>query len=259
MATDSIKVIQITDTHIMDDGAPSFDGFDTSASLGQVIKKIKKNESDADCILLTGDLVHEATKSSYQKLADHLSSLTVPLLSLPGNHDVPDLMDYVMGANGYDTGKTLKIGKWLIVLLNSCVIGEHRGELSAEELVFLQTTLKANPEHHCLIALHHHPVSVHSSWMDSMILSNADEFLAIVDEFDSVRGIIWGHIHQEFTTIRNNVTYLGTPSTCLQFKPGSDVYAVDKKPPAYRKLALKDDGSLDTKVIYLSNKNYKLD
>jgi Icc protein len=252
MATDTINLIQITDTHIMDDGMPSFNDFDTSASLEQIIEKIKANEEDTDCILLTGDLVHEATKSAYHKLADHLSTLTIPLLSLPGNHDLPELMEYVMGVNGYSTDKILKIGQWLIILLNSCVIGEHRGELSDSELVFLRETLETNREYHCLVALHHHPVSVHSTWMDSMILSNAEEFLSIIDSFNHIRGIIWGHIHQEFDETRNNVSLLGSPSTCLQFKPKSDVFAVDDKMPAYRKITLKTDGSIDSKVIYLT-------
>ena len=98
--SDRINIIQITDTHILDDGAPSFNDYDTSASLMRVIHKILESESDADLILLTGDLVHEPTKTSYQKLADHLSILTTPILSLPGNHDAPELMRYVMGANG---------------------------------------------------------------------------------------------------------------------------------------------------------------
>jgi Icc protein len=251
MATDTINLIQITDTHIMDDGMPSFNDFDTSASLEKIVEKIKENEADADCILLTGDLVHEATKSAYQRLADHLSTLTMPLLSLPGNHDLPELMEYVMGANGHDTGKILKIGNWLIILLNSCVIGEHRGELSDCELNFLRETLETNSDYHCLIALHHHPVSINSTWMDSMILSNAEEFLAITDSFDHVQGIIWGHIHQEYEETRNNIALLGSPSTCLQFKPKSDAFAVDNKMPAYRKITLQADGSIKSKVVYL--------
>ncbi len=251
MTTDSIKIIQITDTHIMDDGAPSFEDFDTSASLIRVIDNIKNNEADADLVLLTGDLVHEATKMAYQKLADHLSTLTIPLLYLPGNHDLPELMDYVLGDNGFDISKTIKIGNWRILLLNSCLLGEHSGELSNSELSFLEKTLKSSQENHCLIALHHHPVSINSSWMDGMSLINAESFLNIVDKFDHIRGIIWGHIHQEFESSRNNVTLLGSPSTCLQFKPGSDVFAVDKKkPPAYRKIELNTDGSLKTSVVY---------
>ncbi len=248
---DSINIIQITDAHILDDGAPSFNGFDTSACLLQIIKNIKKNESDADLILLTGDLVHEATESAYQKLADHLSPLTTPVLCLPGNHDDVDMMNNIMGSNGHDVGKVFRAGQWQIILLNTCVIGQHSGELSSSELDFLRTTLQSNSHNHCLIALHHHPVPIHSLWMDAMALTNAMDFLNILDDFDHVRVVIWGHIHQEFELIRNNVILLGSPSTCLQFKPKSDVFAIDEKPPAYRKLVLQSNGIFNTEVLYL--------
>lgn len=252
-APDRINIIQITDTHILDDGAPSFNDFDTSASLMRVVNEIMESESDADLILLTGDLVHEPTKTAYQKLADHLSVLTTPILSLPGNHDAPELMKYVMGANGHDTGNLIKFDDWLIILLNTCVIGEHSGELSAAELEFLQTSLEENQGAYCLIALHHPPVLINSSWMDAMTLVNAKDFFNIVEEHKQVRGIIWGHIHQEFEEETANVKLLGTPSTCLQFKPGSTEFTVDDKAPAYRKLVLKKDGSISSNVFYMCN------
>lgn len=252
-STNTINIIQITDTHILDDGAPSFNNYDTSASLIRVIDKILKTEPNVDLILLTGDLVHEPTKTAYQKIADHLSVLTTPILSLPGNHDAPELMRYVMGANGYDTGNLVQIGGWLIILLDSCVTGDHSGELSVTELEFLRTSIEENNNAHVLIALHHHPLSIKSSWMDAMSLVNADAFFKITDGFEQVRAIIWGHVHQEFEENRANVKLLGTPSTCLQFKPGSAEFAVDNKTPAYRKLLLKNDGSIDSRVVYISD------
>ena len=145
----------------------------------------------------------------------------------------------------------MKIGNWLLILLNSRLENEHSGELSEAELDFLSATLESNSENHCLIALHHHPVSIESSWMDSMILKNGKEFLDIVDRFETVRGIIWGHIHQKFESERNGVILLGSPSTCKQFKPKAEAYTEDNKPPAYRKIELFDDGKIKTKVVYV--------
>jgi Icc protein len=246
-----IKIIQITDTHILDDNAPSFNDFDTSESLKRVLEAIRKNEADADLILLTGDLVHEATETAYQKLVDHLATTTIPILALPGNHDIPERMHYVMGANGHDMGNLIKFDNWLVILLNTCIKGEHSGELSVAELEFLKSTLQSNTDKHCLIALHHHPVSINSSWMDAMSLKNAESFFDVIDEFNQVRAIIWGHIHQEFESEREGVSLFGTPSTCLQFKPGSNDFEIDKKKPAYRRLKLKNDGKLSSKVVYL--------
>jgi Icc protein len=248
-----IRLIQITDTHILDnDQKPmSFNDFDTSASLKKVLAKIRTDENNADCIILTGDLVHEPTKNAYQKVADHLSPLAIPIMSLPGNHDDPQMMQDIMGENGFDTGRLLNIRSWLVILLNSRLEDEHSGELTDAELAFLKTTLESNSDKHCLIALHHHPVTISSPWMDTMILNNANDFLSIIDDFNNVRGIIWGHIHQEFESKRNDVLLIGTPSTCKQFKPNAEAYSVDKKPPAYRKIELFDSGEIKTKVVYI--------
>ena len=248
----AIKIVQITDTHIIDDGAPSFNNYDTSASLNNVIQEIKLKEADTDLILLTGDLVHEPTDTAYQKLADHLSVITTPLYCLPGNHDDPNKMGYVMGANGFDMSKLIRIGQWLIILLDTHLTGEHAGELKQDELLFLSKTLEANPDSYCLIALHHHPVSINSTWMDAMSLINPEDFFNVIDEHKQIKTVIWGHIHQEFFTERNDVSFYGTPSTCLQFTPESNTFQVDNKSPAYRIIILEKTGAVDTKIKYLS-------
>jgi 3',5'-cyclic-AMP phosphodiesterase len=45
---------------------------------------------------------------------------------------------------------------------------------------------------------------------------------------------------------------LATPSTCAQFLPKSDDFAVDQLPPAYRTLELRADGSLLTEVVWVA-------
>ena len=44
---------------------------------------------------------------------------------------------------------------------------------------------------------------------------------------------------------------LATPSTCAQFLPNSDEFAVDPRPPAYRTFELRADGSLLTEVVWV--------
>lgn len=247
----AIKVIQITDTHVMNGGEAVFENFDTSHSLTAVIDAIRNNEDDADVVLLTGDLVHEPADEAYQRLADHLAGLTMPLFYLPGNHDNVLKMDYVLGNNGFDQSNLVVIGNWAIILLDTLVDGEHAGTLGDDELIFLQECLTAYSQHSILIALHHHPVSINSPWMDAMALTNADALFTTLDTHAKVKGIIWGHIHQAFEQQRDNRLLLGSPSTCLQFKPGSDTFAVDDKNPAYRKLLLDADGEISTDVEYI--------
>jgi Icc protein len=67
-----------------------------------------------------------------------------------------------------------------------------------------------------------------------------------------VRAIVWGHVHQSYDALRKGVRLLATPSTCAQFLPNSDDFAVDRRPPGYRTLELRADGSLLTEVVWVA-------
>ena len=86
-----------------------------------------------------------------------------------------------------------------------------------------------------------------------MQLRNGPAFFDIIDRFSNVRAILWGHVHQEFDGVRNGVRLLATPSTCFQFLPASENFALDTRPPGYRALTLHADGRLDTDVHRLDS------
>jgi Icc protein len=91
-----------------------------------------------------------------------------------------------------------------------------------------------------------------SRWLDTMAVDNADEFFSIIDRHPQVRGILWGHVHQEFDTMRSDVRLMASPSTCIQFLPGSGNFAVDAAAPGYRWLSLYPDGRIETGILRLS-------
>ena len=66
-----------------------------------------------------------------------------------------------------------------------------------------------------------------------------------------MRALTWGHVHQAWEGERRGVRLLATPSTCAQFLPASDDFAVDTRPPAYRILELAADGGIQTGVVWL--------
>jgi hypothetical protein len=72
--------------------------------------------------------------------------------------------------------------------------------------------------------------------------------LAVIDRHPTVRAVLWGHIHQVFDATRNGVRYLGSPSTCIQFRPGVDRMLLDAQLPGARWLLLGNDGGIQTGV-----------
>jgi Icc protein len=123
--------------------------------------------------------------------------------------------------------------------------------LSEESLGFLDDALARFADSHVLVVLHHHPVPVGSAWLDSIRLMNGPELLQAVARHRNVRGMLWGHVHQSFDGMHDGVAMMSTPSTCFQFVPGRDDFAIDERPPGYRWLHLYPDGRIDTRVVWV--------
>jgi 3',5'-cyclic-AMP phosphodiesterase len=237
-----IRLVQITDTHIFADDSARFDGVDTGQSLADVIAQVNKEQHAADLVVVTGDLVDDAHVVAYEKLHGHLLDLKLPVFCLPGNHDDAGLMHTLLNRDNVQTSKLIKVGAWRVVLLDSCLDNSHSGELKAQELAYLEHSLIEAEGKFVLICLHHPPVSVASQWMDAMMLRNPDALFSVVDRYRTVRALVWGHIHQVFRKKRKQVQLYGSPSSCVQFKPGSSEYIRDEFGPAYSVLQLYDDG-----------------
>lgn len=120
------------------------------------------------------------------------------------------------------------------------------GFLAESQLQLLAQSLSEAPDRHHLVCLHHHPVAIGCEWMAPIGLRNAEAFFAVVDRFPQVRAVLWGHVHQEFDQMRQGVRLLASPSTCIQFAPGSEDFKLDTLAPGYRWLRLHDDGQLET-------------
>jgi len=95
--------------------------------------------------------------------------------------------------------------------------------------------------------------------MEPIGLRNADELFAVLDAYPQVRAVLWGHIHQEFDQLRNGVRLLASPSTCVQFAPGSEEFQVDQEAPGYRWLRLHADGQLETGVSRVTGIPFEVD
>lgn len=242
-------IIQITDPHIFASPEASLDGVNTADSLAQVLSLMRKRDWPPAAVVLTGDLVEKISREAYQNLRATLLELDVSVYCLPGNHDDPELMRRVLpGENIYLVDHAL-FGEWILIFLNTHLPGNHGGHLDQTALECLARLLRHPQAEHALVCLHHPVVPIGSLWLDAMRLDNPEELFAVLDQQPKVKGVIWGHIHQEFSLYRKGVALLGTPSTCVQFLPGSDRFATDAQRPGYRWLTLGADGRLQSGIV----------
>ncbi|HKD55447.1 MAG TPA: 3',5'-cyclic-AMP phosphodiesterase [Steroidobacteraceae bacterium] len=246
----ALRLTHFTDPHLYGDEHESLRGVPTLPALRAALAHARARDWPPDAVLVTGDLVQD-DPAGYPHFRRMFGALGVPVLCLPGNHDEPQAMRRELAGKPFALGGFVDLGRWRIVLLDSCIPGAASGALSAEALASLEQALASAGSRHCMVCLHHHPVPMSSRWLDRVGLTNAAEFLHVIDAHQNVRAIVWGHVHQSFDALRKGVRLLATPSTCAQFLPHADDFAVDRRPPAYRTLELRTDGSLVTEVVWL--------
>ncbi len=246
--SDVLKILQLTDTHLYGTPKARLAGIDTYASLQNVIALAQAQHWPPDLILATGDLSQDGSREAYERLQTIFESLAVPIYHLPGNHDIPAVMQEVLAGGPIQTGRHYLRSPWQIILLDSTVPDEVGGHLPAKELDFLDQCLRSYPERYALVCLHHQPVPVGNRWMDEIGLDNPDRFFAILDRYPRAKGVLWGHVHQHFEQERIGVRLLATPSTCIQFKPGTAEFTLDTTLPGYRWLELAPTGYIRTGV-----------
>lgn len=251
---DSIKLVQITDTHLFapDDGCLL--SVNTADSFSAVVKQICAQQVPYDAILATGDISQDHSAQSYQRFSDGIQLLNKDCFWLPGNHDYKPNMGSVLPSGQIRAEEHVLLGEhWQMVLLDSQVVGLPHGRLSDHQLALLEEKLTQHPDRYTLVLLHHHPLLVGSAWLDQHTLKDSESFWDIVKRHTNVKAVLCGHVHQNMDREHLGVRVMATPSTCVQFKPNSNEFALDKTSPGWRELELCSDGRVMSCVQRLPN------
>jgi Icc protein len=246
------RVVQFTDLHLYGAADGKLRGVTTLPALERTVAAAIQQHAPWHAVLLTGDLVQDDA-SGYARVRDVFGASNLPVYCIPGNHDELGPMRAALAEPPFQVCGTAHVGSWVLVMLDSYLHGSANGRLSDDELARLDAALASNADRHALVCLHHHPIAMGSRWLDQVGLENPDELFAVLDRHANVRVLLWGHVHQAFDGRRGSVRMLSTPSTCAQFKPGVDGFAIDHRPPGYRWLDLHADGSVDTDVVWVDS------
>src|SRR4051794_27663314 len=92
-------IAQISDPHVTTEGTAIRAMVDTPARLVDAFQSAASLPRTPDVILLTGDLVNDATPDEYELLSATLDHAPCPILPIPGNHDDPEMLRRVFAAS----------------------------------------------------------------------------------------------------------------------------------------------------------------
>lgn len=216
-------IAQITDCHIVEPGRVIADRVDTAVGLVDAIETINAMDPLPDMVLATGDLVNDGLAAQYDRLMNLLAALSIPVLPIPGNHDVrselrarfpavvpaghdDDPIDYVVD------GHELRL-----IALDTLIPGEHFGHVTPEQMDWLDARLSEAPDQPTLIFQHHPPFPSGIPWMDRDCgFTGADLERGVLDRHHHVEAIVCGHYHRTMHRRFGSTVASCWPSTAVQ-------------------------------------------
>ncbi|HGJ5859985.1 MAG TPA: 3',5'-cyclic-AMP phosphodiesterase [Arsenophonus nasoniae] len=256
-----VRILQITDTHLFANADDTLLGVNTFASFHAVIDAVLVRNENVDLVVATGDLAQDQSAQAYQHFAEGIKRLSAPCVWLPGNHDYQPAMVATLAKAGILPSKQLLINdNWQILMLDSQIQGAVHGKLSKQQLLWMKSCFDAYTERSHLLMLHHHPLPSGCTWLDQHRLRNSHILADYLKQYQKIKAILCGHIHQEIDEYWQGVRMMATPSTCIQFKPHCTNFTLDTMTPGWRylDLSINDAGEdvLNTQVCRLDSDKF---
>ncbi len=236
------NIVQITDTHICEPGELLYGKVDTAQHLRDAVAAINRMRPVPDMVLVTGDLVDNATTTSYANFIDCIAPLSSPVRVMPGNHDKPKMMVdifrntemFPVSSPPYQYG--FDSGKIHIIMANSHKSGSGLPEFGEDRLDNLAKLIKVTTRP-TLLAIHHPPLMTGISFID---MSGHEWFNGInnlVNSNPHIQLIICGHGHSELMgRIGNTPVYMSASQahqlSCVRGNDVAPIFIASPAPPA---------------------------
>ncbi|ELA09538.1 cyclic AMP phosphodiesterase [Moraxella macacae 0408225] len=261
-----VQLVQITDLHLFEDTQQLYCNINPKTNLDNIMALVECDFADRDLLAITGDLLQEPTEANYTQLFDYFDKFSSPYVAISGNHDVTMELDshlpfFQRRHLGVQVDSRLKnchvvtTPVWDIIFLDSSCTGEIWGYFCQWTLDWLKNTLAVRQKP-CIIFCHHPMFNVGSAWIDNHQLKNSDDFWQTILPFKAqIKGIFVGHVHQDFSSIINDIPVYTTPSTSAQFLPNQDEYGIDDIEAGLRWITLYNNATLATGVTRVQTKS----
>lgn len=239
-----MKILHLSDLHIVAPGHTLF-GADPARHLAACVANINRDHTDAELVVITGDLTHEGDDAAYHQLAELLLPLQVPVRLLVGNHDQREGLrrafpDQPVDAQGF-VQSVHRVGHTALVFLDTLTPGTHEGRLCAQRLQWLDATLSDLAGQDVLLFSHHPAMEIGLDSMDWLRLREGAQLRDVLQRHGNVRHLFSGHVHRPsagtwhgmgFSTVRGTHHQhaldlaLQGPATTVMEPPGYAVVLV---------------------------------
>ncbi len=196
LAGEPFRFLHITDTHI---GITAH-----HSETREYVQTFNALSPSPAFIVNTGDCTELGSTEEYRRYREIMGDLRMPLINVPGNHDV---RWSAIGKEGF--------AKWLGPLrmhweregchffaLDSTALLEHHGHFEEADLRWLESRLRRLPRGAPVFLFFHHWVASGTQMVD-----NEQRLLDIIDRYN-VKAVFVGHGHKDTVWWRNGVMFL---------------------------------------------------
>jgi Icc protein len=216
-------ILQISDTHIVPEGALVSGRLDTSDALARLVARIsgiRDQVGPIDALLVSGDLSDDGSAESYARFKSLIEPLDLPTYVVTGNHDARDPMRAAFAKDLPADGPMdwiRRVGDIHLIGLDTLVEGQGAGTLSPDSLSFLQSALSQAGDAPVLLALHHPPFACGIGFMDKIGLTNRQALRDVLTGFNGMLRIVCGHIHSMIVSDVAGHIAISAPSPASTF------------------------------------------
>jgi 3',5'-cyclic AMP phosphodiesterase CpdA len=219
---------QISDPHL---GEPAIGGARPKRCLREVVAAIGDLPNPVDALLVTGDLAEHADPKEYALAAELIGALGVPFHVLPGNKDDRATMRRAFDLPGEADAPldyAVDLGPLRLVVVDSTIPGEDRGDFEPAQLEWLDAELARAPEQPTIVAMHQPPLVTGMADWDGVIMTAADRaaLAAVIERHPQVRAIVGGHLHRIAAGALAGRPVVAAPSTFVQARPNFETERV---------------------------------
>lgn len=226
-------IAQLSDPHVTVEGSFLRSLVDTPARFVAALETLATLPRSPDVILLSGDLVNDATAPEYGLLAECLAHAPAPIVAVPGNHDHPrHLRDTIARLQpdlappplpDADTPSHHTVEDWPVrlVALDSTRRGFESGEITAASADWLDRTLAEAPDTPTIVLTHHTPYATGSWWFDYQGVAGVQLLRTVLARHPQVLRVVAGHVHRSTHTQWGPLILSTAGSTAFQTGTGA--------------------------------------
>lgn len=267
--SDTIRVIQLSDTHFLEDDAEPEGGhsYDTDEAFEAVLGHLG-DHGDHDMVVVTGDVADHGRSGQYRKAADAFAGFDIPVVVTPGNHDQDAAFTAGMGRPGVATTRVVEIGSWAFLFVDSNAgnmvehpSGRHvdhhdydhrlhsEGSLGEREATWVGDMCSTTAAEHVFVWVHHPP------GCPVPLMKAADytsEWSTVLSAHPQIRGMGTGHTH-----IPDVYDFEGRDvHVAPSFKNSFDLHNETWLPPGYRTYRFETDGSVASELHLVDDERW---